>query len=288
MRHWLLGSAAACAAATAIVVFALHRPDQTARCPAGLHSVGARCCGENQSIRDGHCSGNATGCTPSMTLVTQDGQQHCQHVAKRVWIAGGQLNISPTDWEAEGLVGAYSAIVSAFALDDSEVTWGRYLDCVTRGPCRSITLPKPTSLEPGLPLTRVSPEQAREICAALGGRLPSGDEWLFAAAGAPAKRFAWGTTGLVCRRAAFGLAEGPCAWQGSQPELAGARPDGATELRIHDLAGNVAEWTQEPTEFRARGGSFRSTVAGQLKSWSSVDTSAASSDIGFRCAYDQR
>jgi formylglycine-generating enzyme required for sulfatase activity len=224
-----------------------------------------------------------------MTRVALDDQQHCQHVARRVWVAGGKLGLNPTDWEAEGIVGSYSATVNAFALDDSEVTWSRYLDCVRQGPCNSVVLANLTTIEPGLPITQVSPEQANQICTGLGGRLPTGDEWLFAAAGgSAARRFAWGTTGLVCRRAAFGLVEGPCARQGSQPELAGARPDGASELGILDLAGNVAEWTREPAGFRARGGSFRSTVAGQLKSWSSVDTRVASPDIGFRCAYDQR
>jgi formylglycine-generating enzyme required for sulfatase activity len=81
--------------------------------------------------------------------------------------------------------------------------------------------------------------------------------------------------------------EGPCAHGGSLPELAGSRPDGATELGLLDLAGNVAEWTQESAGFRARGGSFGSTVAGQLKSWASVATMTPAADIGFRCAYDQ-
>jgi formylglycine-generating enzyme required for sulfatase activity len=288
VRPWLLGTVAACAATATLVILALNRQDETARCPEGLSAIGARCCGLGQSIRDGYCSGNATACAANMMLVTEAGQQHCQYLAKRVPMVGGQLSISPSDWEAEGVEGSYAATVSSFELDDSEVTWGRYLDCFQQGPCKVVILPRPKSVEPGLPLSNVSPEQATQICSALGGRLPTGAEWLFAAAGAAARRFAWGTTGLVCRRAAFGLVEGPCAHQGSQPELAGARPDGASELGIHDLAGNVAEWTREPSGFRARGGSFRSTLAGQLKSWSSVETRAPSPDIGFRCAYDQR
>jgi formylglycine-generating enzyme required for sulfatase activity len=223
-----------------------------------------------------------------MTLIDQQGERQCQHVAQRVPIAGGRLNISPIDWEAENLVAAYSATLSAFALDDTEVTWGRYLDCLRQGPCASVTLPKPNPLELGLPIINVSPEQAQQLCVALGGRLPTGDEWVFAAAGANSRRFPWGSTGLVCRRAAFGLIEGPCAYDGALPELAGARPGGATQLGLQDLAGNVAEWTVEPSGFRARGGSFRSNVAGQLKSWASVDADAPSSDIGFRCAYDPR
>ena len=107
-------------------------------------------------------------------------------------------------------------------------------------------------------------------------------------AGAAARRFAWGSSGLVCRRAAFGLSTGPCARQ-DQPELAGSRPDGASPEGVLDLIGNVAEWTSEPGGgFAARGGSYRSTAAAELKSWAveaGGDGGAKSLHIGFRCAY---
>lgn len=287
MRSWLAWSVAACAAVTAVALVALEQ-SEPARCPEGLVALGARCCGENQTLQNGSCTGSATRCAAGMTLVDQQGERQCQHVVQRVPVAGGRLTISPTDWEAEDIVTPYSATLNAFALDDTEVTWGRYLDCFRQGPCASVTLSTPKPLESGLPLTRVSPEQAQQICVALGGRLPTGDEWVFAAAGANSQRFPWGSTGLVCRRAAFGLVKGPCAQASALPELAGARPDGATELGLQDLAGNVAEWTVEPSGLRARGGSFRSSVAGQLKSWASLSTATPASDIGFRCAYDQR
>jgi formylglycine-generating enzyme required for sulfatase activity len=100
------------------------------------------------------------------------------------------------------------------------------------------------------------------------------------------RRFPWGATGLVCRRAAFGLVAGPCAESATMPELAGARPDGATPEGIADLAGNVAEWTRERDgSVRARGGSFRANNAAELKGWSAVGRSGASDDIGFRCVF---
>jgi formylglycine-generating enzyme required for sulfatase activity len=194
------------------------------------------------------------------------------------------LNLGPTDWEAEGVVAPHRITVDTFALDDAEVTWGRYLECAA---CATLALSVPGGVEPGLPITHVSPEQAANLCAALGGRLPTGDEWVFAAAGIAGRRYPWGATGLVCRRAAFGLAQGPCAWGASLPELAGARPDGATETGLFDLAGNVAEWTKEPDGFSARGGSFSSSLAAQLKSWARTTVTVPALDIGFRCAYDQ-
>jgi formylglycine-generating enzyme required for sulfatase activity len=96
---------------------------------------------------------------------------------------------------------------------------------------------------------------------------------------------------LVCRRAAFGLLQGPCASQseskaGTSAELVGSRPDGASPEGVLDLAGNVAEWTREGGGgYSARGGSFRSTSAAELKSWASLGARDKALHIGFRCAY---
>jgi len=121
----------------------------------------------------------------------------------------------------------------------------------------------------------------------VGGRLPTSDEWVIAAAGHDGRRYPWGQTGLVCRRAVFGLVDGPCATGGVGPEIGGMRPDGATPDGVLDLAGNVAEWTVESDGgYAARGGSFRSRVAGELKSWSVEEVDGSADHVGFRCAYD--
>ena len=101
----------------------------------------------------------------------------------------------------------------------------------------------------------VTLDEARAICAAHGGRLPTEDEWIVAAAGDKPRRYPWGDTGAVCRRAAWGLTRGPCANGATGPDTVGAHPDGATPLGIEDLAGNVAEWVEtaapcEPTRGR--------------------------------------
>ena len=115
---------------------------------------------------------------------------------------------------------------------------------------------------------------------------PQTPRWVFAAAGSDARRFPWGPTGLVCRRAAFGLTAGPCGRGAASPEVAGLRPDGATPDGLLDMAGNVAEWTVEPDgTHAARGGSYRSRVAAELKSWSREPAVAPAPHIGFRCVY---
>jgi formylglycine-generating enzyme required for sulfatase activity len=251
------------------------------RCPAGLSAVGARCCGDRQLLVGQTCRGSAEGCA-----ATQDADEHGACVARLgiVSVPGGDLFIGAADWDgATGSERFPHTAVEAFRLDVNEVTRQRF-----RG-CRSCAEPAASTNagdEPGLPVTNISPEAAATFCEREGGRLPTSAEWVWAAAGASARRYPWGNSGLVCRRAAFGLEAGPCANAGVGPDLAGSRPDGATPEGLLDLAGNVAEWTREPDgSFAARGGSFRSRSAAELKSWAAVAGSQKALHIGFRCAY---
>ena len=90
----------------------------------------------------------------------------------------------------------------------------------------------------------------------------------------------------MCRRAAFGLADGPCGEGATGPELAGSRPDGGNPEGVLDLSGNVAEWTVEADgTFVARGGSYRSHVASELVTWAAERVSGAAPD-GSRVLVD--
>jgi formylglycine-generating enzyme required for sulfatase activity len=260
--------------ALGVVRFALGQRLPPGRCPNGMIASGPRCCGAGQALVDGACAGRATACAS-----TQDLSPEGQCVARFgvVSLLGGELSIGATDWDgADGAERFPKTQVAPFRLDVAEVTLERYQSCEQCPPRRG---------EPGLPITDVSPEAADTFCRSQRGRLPSAAEWVWAAAGGAARRFAWGNSGLVCRRAAFGLSSGPCADSGGA-ELVGSRPDGASPEGVLDLAGNVAEWTREPSAgYAARGGSFRSSSAAELKSWASVPGREKGLHIGFRCAY---
>jgi formylglycine-generating enzyme required for sulfatase activity len=268
-------------AAIAIVVrLAEVERSAPARCPPGLVALGARCCGEGQKLAAGRCIGAPKACASGMrpTLGSRPG---CVAEERRIKVPAGTLEISPSDWEAHKGVGAREVRVKAFAIDSSEVTLLRWQACTSAGTCPALREP-----EPGRPVTAVTAEDADRFCRFSGGRLPTTDEWLMAAAGAAGRRFAWGPNGLVCRRAAFGLIDGPCGEGAEGPELAGARPDGATPEGLLDLTGNVAEWTRDKNgKFIALGGSFRSRVAAELATWAVDYAAEAAPHIGFRCAY---
>lgn len=192
----------------------------------------------------------------------------CRLPPKRIFVPGGTLRVAPSDWQAEGSVEERAVEVAGFLIDQTEVTTD-------------------AAPEPDLPLAGLDWSRAQASCRSRGGRLPTLDEWMFAAAGPSARRFPWGQTGLVCRRAAFGLAQGPCARsERPGPDTVGSRPDGATPEGLLDLVGNVAEWAGTAEQPWAMGGSFRSALAGELQTWSRARVEGGRDDVGFRCVYD--
>jgi formylglycine-generating enzyme len=182
-------------------------------------------------------------------------------------IPARKVTIGPSDWEAEGRVASRVIETTPFRIDAYEFLDGE------------------------VAMSGVTLERARALCKERGGRLPTEDEWIVAAAGDGDKprRYPWGNTGAVCARAAFGLKDGPCARGGFGPDTAGAHPDGATPDGIHDLAGNVAEWVETGTsESVVRGGAWDTMLATELRTWvrRTVPPDTKDATIGFRCAYD--
>lgn len=217
--------------------------------------------------------------TTSTQLASTSVSPRAPRRASALKVEGGRITLAPSDWESVGKVQPMDAHVAAFWLDRFEVTYGDWLHCNT---CTPITI---STDDPTLPVVHVSPERAQGFCREQNGRLPTRAEWTIAASTSQNYRYPWGQTGLVCRTAVFGMVNGPCAFaRAAQP--VGQRPGGATPTGIHDLAGNVAEWASDGERFVALGGSFRSTLAGQLKVWALEQTHLPRDDIGFRCAYD--
>lgn len=282
MKRWLVavGSVGLVVLAVVIVIrVAQSERGDPARCAPPAVALGARCCGVGQQLAAVACSGTPSRCAPGLVA----GADGCLPVERRIAVPGGKVEIGPSDWEAHAQTTPRQLAVKSFRIDSHEVTVTRWRDCVAAGRCRATG-----DGEPGRPVRGVSAAEAERFCAFVGGRLPTGSEWVFASAGEEARRYPWGQTGLVCRRAVFGLVDGPCGHGGDGPDVVGSRPDGCTQSGVCDLSGNLAEWTREGGgRYVARGGSFRSRLAGELKSWSAEELQAAAAHVGFRCAYDQ-
>jgi formylglycine-generating enzyme required for sulfatase activity len=283
---WLTIRVASAFAATALIAIVVQLAAQErtppVRCPAGMTLFPARCCGVGQTLVAGHCEGRASSCAVDQHFVEPEGElAGCVYDAPRVALGGGKLPAGSADWQIAA--GNPALAVAPFAIDRGEVTIARYSECVHAGACEKLA----GEHDPGLPVTDVSALEAERFCLFAEGRLPNSAEWRFAAGGSEGRRFPWGYTGLVCRRASFGLVQGPCGSESTGPELVGARPDGATPEGVVDLSGNVAEWTRDPDgRARARGGSYRSRVAAELVAAAVEVPETRAPHVGFRCAYD--
>jgi len=72
---------------------------QTDRCPAGMQSAGARCCGQGQALKDGACSGAAASCSSAQDadergqcvgLFKPRGASRCLHAAYLLYAWDGE------------------------------------------------------------------------------------------------------------------------------------------------------------------------------------------------------
>jgi formylglycine-generating enzyme required for sulfatase activity len=176
-----------------------------------------------------------------------------------------------------------------FRIDRTEVTRGMYARCVAAKRCAAPEID--LAVEPELPVTNVSWNDARAFCAFAGGRLPTEDEWEKAARGTDGREFPWGAD-ASCSRANWGNydGEGPCrGLNPGTPTPVGSHPSGASPYGVQDLAGNVWEWVatsyrDEPGRRMVRGGSccsyFVEPRAANRNGWAPEHKDG---DLGFRC-----
>ena len=138
------------------------------------------------------------------------------------------------------------------------------------------------ALHPNRPVAGVNWYEASAYCAWAGARLPTAEEWEHAACGYAGRLYPWGDEDPDPTRANFRLS-GP---QDVTP--VGMYPAGATPEGIHDMAGNVWEWTadrDEQGEPLLKGGSysFGSEHLNQ-KQWVRDAAGGQFSSVGFRAA----
>jgi formylglycine-generating enzyme required for sulfatase activity len=194
-------------------------------------------------------------------------------------VPAAALASGPSDWAGtDEPIRPLATRVQAFRIDAFEVTRGQW---------------SAESDDPARAANAIARPEAKAFCESRGGRLPTEEEWVVAATSAmnPQRRYPWGDTGAVCRRAAWGLSDGPCARGADGPDTVGAHPDGDTPLGLHDVAGNVAEWVAadpaRPAMGVAKGGSWSATLATDLRVLARLELAPEVRDprVGFRCAY---
>jgi formylglycine-generating enzyme required for sulfatase activity len=193
--------------------------------------------------------------------------------------------------------GSDTVEVAPFCLEAVEVTAASYTTCVRAGVCDAEELVcsnAATYGKPGKanhPINCVSWIEADAFCRWRGRRLPSEGEWEWAARGQgkgthypwgdapPARRACWDGKGNTL---GSGGRHGTCL---VASHLDGDSPDG-----IHDLAGNVREWTStgDDRERVLRGGSWGDSLDWFLAAgFRGLNHPTERFELtGFRCAAD--
>lgn len=141
------------------------------------------------------------------------------------------------------------------------------------------------------PASGVNYEGAAAYCQAAGGRLPWAEEWEAMAVGHEGRLYPWGDT--------FDNSSWP--YQSADRNAAQScalQPSTATPEGVHDLAGNVMEWSSGqrdlPVAQRQPGAHGASPVRGHGRAlyalsaaWLNIKPQTRSHHLGFRCVYPQ-
>ncbi len=208
----------------------------------------------------------------------------------------------------------HSESVCAFYMDKTEVTVAAYGACVRAGRCApaalSVDWPNITDKDRATwnpycngdradrqnhPVNCVDWHQAKKYCEWANKRLPTEEEWEYAARGTDGHKYPWGKDEPGAQ----------LCWNGNGNDLGKGKRNSTCEVGkypaglfgLKDMAGNVWEWTSSewPDNYDAgrtdasranRGGGWiyadPSNVRGALRNW--VAPSARYCDLGFRCS----
>jgi formylglycine-generating enzyme required for sulfatase activity len=193
-----------------------------------------------------------------------------------VTLAAGKLAMGSADGD-EDEKPVHSVDVKSFCIDKTEVTVAAYSACVRAGKCTAafttVDWPKITDADRKLwspfcngdrpdrqthPVNCVDWSQADAFCKAQSKRLPTEEEWEYAARGPENRLYPWGdatpnktllnSCGAECVSAGktrgeswSAMYEGDDGFFGTAP--VGSFAPGTTPLGLVDMAGNVWEWT---------------------------------------------
>jgi formylglycine-generating enzyme required for sulfatase activity len=216
-----------------------------------------------------------------------------------VYVASGEFFMG-TDQGDEYERPAHKVLVKPFFMDITEVTCEKYLAFVKATGHRAPPQWTNNSYPNGagdLPVTGVDWYDASAYAQWSRKRLPTEQEWEYAARGNDGRKYPWGNEWI--RGAANAGDSGP-----QHLVSVGAHPDGKTSAGLMDMIGNAWEWTSsDPVAYPKgkltkppkgdqkviRGGSWQelsseatTTYRGYLRKSGADDYSAT----GFRCAAD--
>jgi len=188
-----------------------------------------------------------------------------------------------------------TAGIRSFCLDRTEVTVDAYATCVAADACVADQLDCGNAATYGKagkgrhPVNCVTWHEAEGYCREHGKRLPTEEEWEWAARGGPrGYSYPWGEDPPADRACWDGAGNALGKGERKSTCPVATHPRTRTRHGVDDLAGNVREWTAtEQERFRVlRGGSWGDSLpaflAADFRAWNAPDERMEL--LGFRCA----
>lgn len=213
-----------------------------------------------------------------------------------VYVPGGEFMMGRDDGD-EYERPVHKVGINPFFMDIDEVTFGSFREFIAANPYYRQTVPFDLFTNPKLtkqPVTGATWNDASVYCGWLKRRLPTEEEWEFAARGTDGRRYPWGND---WKRE---LANADTAKQAvvNVGSFKGSSPFG-----VFDMVGNAWEWTASPLTYYSggspsrlygemrviRGGAYdsdRNTATTTFRRGYPTDGNYDYSKIGFRCAKD--
>jgi len=148
----------------------------------------------------------------------------------------------------------HSVMLSPFEIDKHEVTERQYEACVQAGVCEAIEYGDCSTYgdwRPGheqhgdVPATCVTWTSANKYCEWTGKRLPTEAEWEKAARGTDGRVYPWGNSPPTCARAYFADCGPDNNHLPAELQPVGDHRRPPSPYGVYDMAGNVAEWTND-------------------------------------------
>jgi len=228
-----------------------------------------------------------------------------------VLIPAGAFTMGDAAWEPDEAP-KHEVALNAFYIDKLEITVARYARFLAATGHEAPFRWEQAKLDKDgdRPVVGVSWDDAQAYAQWVGRRLPTEAEWEKAARGTDGRTYPWGNEDPTERHAQFANPNETPKWHGySTLALVGSHELGKSPYGVHDLAGNVSEWTADwfdsdyyarspaanpkgpevtvRNERSVRGGGWAANEHGMRTTIrAGCLPSRRLSDIGFRCAQD--
>ena len=241
---------------------------------------------------------------PTLTPIPVSTRDRAKDGMKMVFVPSGDFKMGSFNGFANEQP-IHTVTLSAFWIDQTEVTNAEYAKCVQTGKCQA---PSQNSSQThpeyygnpqygSYPVVFVDWNRARDYCAWVGAGLPTEAQWEKAARGQDGRAYPWGNA-VDKNRANYGQ-------NVYDTTAVGSYPDGTSPYGAYDMAGNVWEWvndwydanyysnspTNDPsgpsdmTSHVVRGGSWYSNDVYLRSSFrTDYDPGHTENNLGFRCA----